>query len=213
MSILGAVFALVIHWLLIYYKWKNTFLQRTSTKTILTIWGTLGKCGVQKPENVHSGEPKKRNREKPSEAIFKADFPRVKICKKFVHFYKILRRSERLPVYKDTSFFGAVYICNVHFFGRCCRGVLERSCAERSKERRAKQGERERRFTKVSKQSLDLVQCYFFKVLIISYLIMYMYAVCIYFAYIILIIHWNIVYCGRYFCMQIPIYRSYGSNK
>lgn len=80
---------------------------------------------------------------------------------KYVKFCFCVVKSKMIgtiaPFYKCTLFFWAVYICNVHF-GGWVSDVLKRSHAERSRsDERSK--ERERRFTKVSKQSLDLVQC------------------------------------------------------
>lgn len=106
---------------------------------------------------MHILEAKKEKRRKTSEAFFRAIFPRVKICKFSFSYYKNQKKSGRLR-----------HFANVHFFGRCTfvMCILGTGClmywsevvrsvpGATSKARREK-----RRFTKVSKQSLDLVQC------------------------------------------------------
>lgn len=65
MSILGCVFALITICFSANYKHKNTFLQRTSTKTILTKEENLTELQAsERVENAHFGSGKMRNGEK-----------------------------------------------------------------------------------------------------------------------------------------------------
>lgn len=158
MSILGCVFVFVTTCFSANCKRKNAFLQRTSTKTILTRKENFRELQAsERVKNAHFGSGKMRNREKRAKRFFRAIFSLVKICKFSFLYYKIKENRNDCAVLQMYTFFLAVYICNAHFVG-WVSDVLERSRAERSRsDERSK--ERERRFTKVSKQSLDLVQC------------------------------------------------------
>ena len=133
MSILDCVFSFIINWNTNCYKWKNAFLQRTSTKTILTkkenfrelqASKTAGKCAFWKR--------KMRNGEKWAKRFFSAIFSRVKICKFLFCVVKIKVIGTIAAVLQMYTFLGAVYICNAHF-GGWVSDVLERSRAERSR--------------------------------------------------------------------------------
>lgn len=114
MSILGRVFALITVCFSTNCKHKNTFLQRTSTKTILTKEKNLTKLQAsERVENAHLGSGKMRNGEKRAKRFFRAIFPRVKICEFLFSCYKI--KENRNDCRRFT---------NVHFFGGRCTFVM-----------------------------------------------------------------------------------------
>lgn len=108
MSILDCVFSFIINWNTNCYKWKNAFLQRTSTKTILTkkenfrelqASKTAGKCAFWKR--------KMRNGEKWAKRFFSAIFSRVKICKFLFCVVKIKVIGTIAAVLQMYTFLGA----------------------------------------------------------------------------------------------------------
>ena len=86
-------------------KHKNVFLQRTSTKTILTKKKNLGNCRLWNGRKMRILEAKKEKRRKTSEAFFRVIFPRVKICKFSFSFYKDQRKSGRLRHFTNVGLF------------------------------------------------------------------------------------------------------------
>ena len=129
MSILGCVFALIMVCFSANCKHKNVFLQRTSTKTILTKKENFRELQVLEwTEKCTFWKRKKRNGEKRAKRFFRAIFLHVKICKTLFLYYKNQRKSGRLRHFTNVHFFRAVYICNVHFRG-WVSDVLERSRA------------------------------------------------------------------------------------
>ena len=133
MSILGCVFVFVTVCFSINCKRKNVFLQRTSTKTILTKEENLTELQAsERVENAHFGSGKMRNGEKRAKRFLGRFFRALK----YVNFRFCTIKSKRIGTivtyYKCTLFWGAVYICNVHF-GGWVSDVLERSRAERSR--------------------------------------------------------------------------------
>lgn len=106
---------------------------------------------------MHILEAKKEKRRKTSEAFFRAIFPRVKICKFSFSYYKIKENRDDCAILQMYIFFGR---CT---FVMCILGtgcLMYWSEAVRSVPGATSKARREkRRFTKVSKQSLDLVQC------------------------------------------------------
>ena len=86
-------------------KHKNVFLQRTSTKTILTKKKNLGNCRLWNGRKMRILEAKKEKRRKTSEAFFRVIFPRVKICKFSFSYYKDQRKSGRLRHFTNVGLF------------------------------------------------------------------------------------------------------------
>ena len=107
MSILCCVFLFIINWNTNCYKWKNAFLQRTSTKTILTKEENLTELQAsERVKNAHFGNGKMRNGEKGAERFFRAIFSRVKICKFSFLYYKIEDNRNDCAVLQMYTFFG-----------------------------------------------------------------------------------------------------------
>lgn len=100
---------------------------------------------------------KKEKRRKTSEAFFRAIFPRVKICEFSFSYYKNKENRDDCAILQMYIFFGR---CT---FVMCILGagcLMSWSEAVRSVPGATSEARREkRRFTKVSKQLLDLVQC------------------------------------------------------
>lgn len=158
MSILGCVFAFIMICFSVNCKHKNVFLQRTSTKTILTKKENFRELQALKwAENAHFGSGK-RETEKNERSVFLGQFFRVL---KYVNFRF---RTIKTKGNRDDCAILQMYI----FFGWCTfvMCILGAGClmywseAVRSVSGATSEARREkRRFTKVSKQSLDLVQC------------------------------------------------------
>ena len=75
MSILGCIFVFVMICFSVNYKHKNTFLRRTSTKTILTKKENLTELQVlERVKNAHFESGKMRNGEKRAERFFRVIF-------------------------------------------------------------------------------------------------------------------------------------------
>lgn len=158
MSILGCVFAFVMICFSADCKHENVFLQRISTKTILTKKKNFRELqALEWAENVHFGS-EKRETEKNERSVFLGQFFRAL---KYVNFrFHTIKTKEN----RDDCAILQMYI----FFGRCTfvMCILGAGClmywseAVRSVPGATSEARREkRRFTKVSKQSLDLVQC------------------------------------------------------
>ena len=111
MSILGCIFVFVMICFSVNYKHKNTFLRRTSTKTILTKKENLTELQVlERVKNAHFESGKMRNGEKRAERFFRVIFPRVKICKFSFCTIKLKRIGTIAPFYKCTLFSGGVHL-------------------------------------------------------------------------------------------------------
>lgn len=158
MSILGCVFALIMICFSANCKHKNVFLQRTSTKTILTKKENFRELQVLEwAEKCTFWKRKKRNGEKRAKRFLGRSFRALK----YVDFrFRTIKNKEN----RDDCAILQMYI----FFGRCTfvMCILGAGClmywseAVRSVPGATSEARREkRRFTKVSKQSLDLVQC------------------------------------------------------
>lgn len=107
MSILGCIFVFVMICFSVNYKHKNTFLRRTSTKTILTKKENLTELQVlERVKNAHFESGKMRNGEKRAERFFRVIFPRVKICKFSFLYYKIKENRNDCAILQMYTFFG-----------------------------------------------------------------------------------------------------------
>lgn len=133
MSILGCVFALIMICFSASCKHKNVFLQRTSTKTILTKKENFRELQILEwAEKCTFWKRKKRNGEKRAKRFLGRSFRALK----YVNFrFRTIKNKENrddCAILQMYIFFRAVYICNVHFRG-WVSDVLERSRAERSR--------------------------------------------------------------------------------
>ena len=111
MSILGCVFLFVIVCFSINCKRKNVFLQRTSTKTILTKEENLTELQAsERVENAHFGSGKMRNGEKRAKRFLGRFFRALK----YVNFRFCTIKSKRIGTivtyYKCTLFSGGVHL-------------------------------------------------------------------------------------------------------
>ena len=133
MSILGCVFVFVTTCFSANCKHKNAFLQRTSTKTILTKEENLTELQAsERVKNAHFGSGKMRNREKRAKRFLGRFFRALKYVNFSFLYYKIKENRNDCAILQMYTFFLAVYICNAHFVG-WVSDVLERSRAERSR--------------------------------------------------------------------------------
>lgn len=124
-------FSLIMICISVSYKWKNAFLQRISTKTILTKKENFRESQASKRlENVHLKTEMRNGENERSVSLVR--FSRVKICKILFCIVKSKVIGTIAAVLQMYTFLGAVYICNVHF-GGWVSDVLERSRAERSR--------------------------------------------------------------------------------
>lgn len=107
MSILGCVFVLVTICFSINCKHKNAFLQRTSTKTILTKEENLTELQAsERVENAHFESGKMRNGEKRAKRFLGRLFRALKYVNFRFRTIKPKRIGTIAPFYKCTLFFG-----------------------------------------------------------------------------------------------------------
>ena len=107
MSILCRVFSFIIICISTNCKLKNAFLQRTSTKTILTKEKILRNCRLRNGwKKCASWKRRNEKRRKTSGAFFRAIFPRVKICDFLFPYYKTKENRNDCTVLQMFTFFG-----------------------------------------------------------------------------------------------------------
>lgn len=107
MSILGCVFVFVTVCFSINCKRKNVFLQRTSTKTILTKEENLTELQAsERVENAHFGSGKMRNGEKRAKRFLGRFFRALKYVNFRFLYYKIKENRNDCDVLQMYTFFG-----------------------------------------------------------------------------------------------------------
>ena len=111
MSILDCAFVFVTVCFSINCKRKNAFLQRTSTKTILTKEENLTELQAsERVENAHFGSGKMRNGEKRAKRFLGRFFRVLKYINFRFRTIKPKRIGTIAPFYKCTLFSGGVHL-------------------------------------------------------------------------------------------------------
>lgn len=110
MSILGCVFAFIMICFSVNCKYKNVFLQRTSTKTILTKKENFRELqALEWAENAHFGSEKEKRR-KTSEAFLGQFFRALKYVNFRFRTIKIKENRDDCAILQMYIFSGGVHL-------------------------------------------------------------------------------------------------------